>query len=487
MNSLRQALAYSFVEKYALIVLSLVSYVLLARLLTPEAIGIFSVAAALTGIVQVIREFGVGNFLIQQRELTEAHRRTALGISLLAGSALFLLFFASASAIGYFYGDARIVLLVRINALNFLILPFCSIALSLLRREMKFSRLMTVNLVAGCVGFAVTMSLALSGFGPQSLAWGTVAVNGLTAIGAWSAMSASMRPDRPALGEWRHLVKFGAQSTFAAAVTSAAMDINDLVVGKVMGFAPVAMINRAMGLMNLFHRDLMGAARNVAYPAFANAHRAQAEMESRFIASLAAVTAFGWPFYGFLALFPLETLRLMAGPQWDAAAPLVKLYAAAGMLSSTFILIPTLILAVGRVDLASRADVVVHVIRIALIVGAALIFKSLIAVALAFLLSFAIATPLFFAYKGRCVPNDLRALARQLLPSLWVTLAALALPGLFSLWYGLGRSVPIPMAGFALSCLTTMLAWVLALRVFDHPLAREALFRRLTTRLPFFA
>jgi O-antigen/teichoic acid export membrane protein len=231
----------------------------------------------------------------------------------------------------------------------------------------------------------------------------------------------------------------------------------------------------------------MGAARNVAYPAFANAHRAQAEMESRFIASVAAVTAFGWPFYGFLMLFPLETLRLMAGPQWDAAAPLVKMFAAAGMLSSTFILVPTLILAVGRVDLASRADVVVHLIRMALIVCAALVFKSLVAVALAFLLSFAIATPLFFAYKGRCVPNDLRALVRQLRPSLWVSLAALALPGLYSVGCGLDRTVPVPMPGYALACLATMAAWVVAVRVCAHPLAQEALFKRLTARLPFFA
>jgi lipopolysaccharide exporter len=487
MNSIRQALVFSFVEKYALIILSLVTYVLIARLLTPEEIGIYSVTAALVGIAQVIREFGVGNFLIQEKSLTKAHVDTALGFSMLAGGLMFVAFFASAPLIGAFYNDGRIAFILRVVSLNFLILPFCSIALSLLRREMKFDRLLIVNLVSGVVGFVVTLGLALTGQGPQSMAWGAVACNVVTAAGAWLALKGALRPARASLSEWRQLLSFGGQSTFAGAITSAAMDINDLVMGKVLGFAPVAMLNRAMGLMNLFHRDLMGAARNVAYPAFAAAHRQGIDLEARFVFSVAVVTAFGWPFYGFLALFPLETLRLMAGPQWDAAAPLVRVFAAAGMFSSMFILIPTLVMAVGRVDLASRADVVVHLARVLLIVVVAVVFKSLMAVALAFLVSFMLALPVFFAYKNRCVPNDWHALSRGLWRSLQVTLLTLALPALLSVLAGVDRSRPMHMGSFLLACLAGLLAWVVAVRVSRHPLSQDAIYKRFTARVPFLA
>ena len=81
MASVYRSLSFSFIERIVLIGVMLVSYVLIARLLTPEEIGIYSVATALIAIGQVVRDFGIGNFLIQEKELTKAHVRTAFGIS----------------------------------------------------------------------------------------------------------------------------------------------------------------------------------------------------------------------------------------------------------------------------------------------------------------------------------------------------------------------------------------------------------------------
>ncbi|MFN4063137.1 MAG: oligosaccharide flippase family protein, partial [Parazoarcus communis] len=83
-------------ERYLLIALGLASNILLARLLTPEEIGLYSVSIALIGIAQVLREFGIGNFLIQVKTLTDDHVRTAFGFSLVIGVTLFLAIFLAA-------------------------------------------------------------------------------------------------------------------------------------------------------------------------------------------------------------------------------------------------------------------------------------------------------------------------------------------------------------------------------------------------------
>jgi len=152
MTSVRRGLALSFAERYALIALALASNILLARLLTPEQIGIYSVSLAVIGIAQVLRDFGVGNFLIQEKNLSEAHIRTAFGISLVIGVVLFLGAFAAAPWAGRFYGEAQMVATLRISALNFVVLPFCSISLALLRRDMQFQRLLIVTLASAAAG-----------------------------------------------------------------------------------------------------------------------------------------------------------------------------------------------------------------------------------------------------------------------------------------------------------------------------------------------
>lgn len=483
MTSIRHALAFSLIERYAVIALGLVSYVLIARLLTPEEIGIFSVTAALVGVAQVIREFGIGSYLIQAEKLHQHELDTALGLALAAGAAMFGIGVLAAPWAAAFYRDPRIASILIIISLNFLILPFCSIGQSLLRREMRFKPLMFSNIWAGLAGFVVTMGLALASCGPGSLAWGAVATNLVTAAGSWLALSGSTRPRRLAFGAWRPIVFYGRQSTVAAIFTTGASDINDLAVGRILGLAPVAMLSRAMGLMNLLQRDILGAFRNVAYPAFSRRHREGKPLEADFLKSTAAVTALSWPYYGFIALYPLESLRLLAGPQWDAAVPLVLAFAAAGACISICTLVPTLILAVGRVDLNSQADIAVSCLRVTFVLGSVLLFKSLLAVALAYLIGFAIAPFIFFFFKQKCVPTDWPALRTMAGRSLLVSGVTLSIPAIASLSAGWGRTQPMNTLLFAAVGLATLTTWLMALRWCNHPLADDPIYKRITARI----
>jgi O-antigen/teichoic acid export membrane protein len=486
MTSVRHALVLSFAERYALIVIALLGSILIARLLTPEEIGIYSVSLAIIGIAQALRDFGIGNFLIQEKSLSEAHIRTAFGFSLLIGGSLFIIVYCAAPLVANFYTDGRLTQTLRISAMNFLVLPFCTISLALLRREMAFKQIVTVTLMAAIVGFIVTIGLAYFGFGPNSMAIGAVVGNIATGIGAWIART-ERRILLPSLSEWRALLNFGGQSILASVVTTIAMDINDLVLGKILGFAPVAMISRAQGLMNLFHRDIMTAIRGVAFPAFAKAHREGESLEGRHIASVTMVTVIAWPFYGFTALYALELMRLLFGPQWDEAAALVPLFCLAGAFIATSNLVMCAIMAVGRIDLVTKAELLFQPLRVALIVAAAMIFQSLFACATAFLIAFMLYTPVAYMFKARCIPNDYRSLLSNLWLSAKVSLAALALPATLAIHAGLDRSAPASLALVMSSAVCCGVGWLAALVVFKHPVAADPLFRRMTRGLHCFA
>jgi len=485
MNSLRRAIVFSFLEKYALLGITLISFFIIARLLTPQEIGIYSVSAALIGMAQVIREFGVGNYLIQKKDLTEQHIGTALGFSFVLGFSMFLVYQLGAPLTGRFYADHRLTNVVRIISINFLLLPFCSISISLLRRDMRFGQMMVVNTIATIVGTGTTLILAWGKWGPQSLAWGAVACNITTGVGAWLARD-NRKLIIPSLRKWREIVSFGGLSTVAAVVTSVAMDINDLVVGKVMGLAPVAMLNRAQGLMNLMHRDLMGAVLNVAFPVFSGLHRKDENIEPSFIAAVTSVTAFAWPFYGFIALYPLEILRIMFGSQWDASSSLVPPFAAAGALSALYTLIPSVMLAAGRVDLVTKSELLFQPLRAGIIVLFAITFKSLLACAIAFLISFALALPIFYIFKNKCVPNDFRGLFKGLRQSLMLSVLTLAAAGIYSFSAGISRAHPISLVEFGLVCGFTAICWLSFAIWLKHPISADPLFRRIFSRVLFF-
>jgi len=479
MSSVRSALLFSFAERYALIIINLASNLLIARLLTPDQIGVYSVTLAVMSIAQVLRDFGVASYLIQEKELSDDHIRTALGVTLLIGVGLGLVVFAVAPWVADFYRESRMRDLLWLAALNFLLLPFSTISLALLRRRMAFKALAVVNLVATLAGAVTSVSLSWAGFGPIGLVVGTLVVSATTGFAAWWAQG-ERRLLRPSLSQWRSLFSFGAQSSVVGVVTSVSMDINDLAVGKLMGFTPVALLSRAQGLMNLFHRDLMGAVRNVAYPAYARAVRENHAMEPLYVASVTSVCVVAWPFYGFVSLYALETLRLLFGPQWDAAAPLVPVFCLAGALAATFSLIGNLMMAMGRMDLLTRMEVVFQPVRAGLIVAAAAYWREPMACAVALVVAMLLQLPLVYVVKGRFLPNDWQALTRQLTRSGVVTLLALALPALLMWLHPREPGQPLPAAWFALAILGCCVSWLLALSWCRHPLAADPAFARLT-------
>ncbi|MGM9479726.1 lipopolysaccharide biosynthesis protein [Roseateles sp. NT4] len=477
MVSVRRALALSLIERYLMLVLALASNMALARLLTPEQIGIYSVSMAVLGLAQALRDFGIGSYLVQVRELDEEKAGTAFSLTMGLGATLFVATLVAAPFVGDYYGDPRVVTTLRICSLNFLLLPLTTVALALLRRALQFKRLLYVMIAASLTGAVASVGLAVLGLGVSALAWGAVAGNAATVVGLWLVRPQYGFP-RPRLGGWRPMLGFGGQVSVTSLVNSLAMDMNDLVVAKVLGFQPVAVLSRAQGLMNMFNRDLMGAIRNVALPAFASAHRDGVALPVPYARSVALVTVFGWPFHTLVALYSLEVLHLLYGSQWHQAAALVPLFSLAGAVAATNALTPNLLTAIGRIDLVTRVELLLQPMRMVLIAGAAIIFKSIEACAIAFMASSVIAAPIFAAVRRHAVGDDHGIMRKALMKSA-VVAAAAALPPLCQITYvGWGHTEPLPvLAWLPVAGLGAIFAAV-AVQWTHHPLADESHFQR---------
>jgi lipopolysaccharide exporter len=482
MTTVRRALALTLLERYLTTLLALASNVLLARLLTPEQIGIYSVSLAAIGIAHVLREFGIGNYLIQVKELSEGHIGTAFGLSLILGIGLFSILMLGAPYVAAFYGEASMSLTLRIVALNFLILPFATVAGALLRRDMHFKKLVPVALTAAAVSFIVTIALAWAGLGADSMAIGSVVQNALIGLGNWW-VTPSRRIYRPCLREWRSVANFGGQTTFTNVITTASTDASDLVAGKVLGFESVAIMSRAQGLMNLFLRDAMNAVRAVAMPAFAQAARENQPVAARYLTAVSMISLVAWIFYGLVSIYALEALRLLFGPQWDVAAGLVPIYCAAGALACLTTLVPILLTAVGRIDLYTKAELAVQPFKLGALVAATLVFKDFEAVAWAFLTVTIASTPVFLWIADLGVGKLWRGLPNALWRSLAVALMSVLPAALHAGWAGFGRSEPLPLIEVMAAVVAGLLLAAITAELLSHPITLEQGYRQMRRRL----
>ena len=86
--STRKSLFFSFLDRYASLAISVVASMVIARLLTPAEIGVFSVTMVLLMFVATFRDMGAGQYLVQEKELTTERIRAVWAVQLGLGLGL---------------------------------------------------------------------------------------------------------------------------------------------------------------------------------------------------------------------------------------------------------------------------------------------------------------------------------------------------------------------------------------------------------------
>ena len=172
-------MAWTFSEQFLQYGLQFAASVIIARLLTPDEIGIFVLAMSASAILTSLRAFGVGSYLIREPDLDLAKIRSAFGVMLAVSWSLGLLLFFSRDFIAGLYGRESIAEAISLLSLNFAISPLGAPAAALLTREMRFKVLHNIGIASSAIGTLVSVVLAYLGLSYMALAWGLLVTTSL--------------------------------------------------------------------------------------------------------------------------------------------------------------------------------------------------------------------------------------------------------------------------------------------------------------------
>lgn len=368
--SARLSFLLSFAEKYTLLVLNTIGAMVLARLLTPAEVGVYAVGAVLVGLVQVLRDFGVGAYVIQAPVLDAQQLRAALGVSIIVAWTLALLVAALSFPASQFYREPGVKTVLQMLSINLLLIPFSAIALPYLRRQMRFSAIFAINVSQCVVQLLCSIVLAMRGWGYLSLAWGAVAGALATLLGTAICRPAAL-PWLPSWRGMRQIFAFGWYSTAGTLVDEAGVAAPDLIVGRMTGLAALGVYGKAMGVINVFNQLVTAAISPVIFPLLAKQARQGEDLRQVYLTTASYMTALAWPFFGFVALMAPALVRVLYGDQWDAAVPVIRVICLGSALYSLFSMARYVFVAMGEVKAQARLDAMAVPVRVVAVLVAA--------------------------------------------------------------------------------------------------------------------
>lgn len=332
MASLKKSLFYSAGERYLNFGIQFVSSIIIARLLTPLEIGIFSVGSIILSFSHIFRDIGISNYIIQEASLTEEKLQTAQTLLFIASWSLAAILWLASSHVASFYAEPGVGEVIQVLSINFLILPFGALASALLRRDMRFDSLFKINTSAAIVHALTAIGLSSMAFGFISLAWagvaGTITTVALTAY--YSKFRVALLPT---LSEFRHVMTTAGRFSGASLLNECGQAGPELIVGKMMSLESTAFLGRAQGIVGLFSRTIVEGVLPVLVSHFAQTQREQKEVGTLLLATLGSVSAVVLPIFACLYIVMDSAITLLYGTQWKSSVEPARILCigAAGM------------------------------------------------------------------------------------------------------------------------------------------------------------
>lgn len=347
-------------------ILNFASVIFVSRFLTPEEIGIYSVSVAFVSFAYVIRDFGVDQYLVQAKHLDERVIRSIYAVSMLFSWSTGLLLIAASYPIASLYESEEMKLVILIVSFKFFLIPFSSPIVSMLRRELEFTKIAIINVLTTLVQTGSTVYFAYAGESYLSMAWAAVLAQIFQVV-----LVANVYKGKafyfPSFKGAKDVFNFGFISMLTSFLGTLSNSAPDIILGRTLGFSSVAIFSRSVGLKKMIVERLLSLVRSVHFPTFAKEVRNGRDGGEMLLQATAYVLSLLIPVLTVLSITSEPLILFLFGEQWQAATYLATLICLFSILEAPYALLGFSLIAIGRVTERLKMVTVAIVLRISVL------------------------------------------------------------------------------------------------------------------------
>ena len=362
-NKFRYALVHSFIGKYTILAFQFILSLIIARLLAPDEFGLYAVALVFANLAELLRNFGVTNYIVKEKELTIEKLESSLTILILTVLFTSLLQFSIAEVIGKYYESEQLTLILKILSFNLVIKCFGAITYAQLVRDMRIKELNTLDIPCQIIGGLSSLYLAYDGYGVFALVYGFIISNLLNVIGL-QFFKYKLHPKKLGFSHLKEIMSFSSFVIGANLIGHLGNSSQDWILGKSLGMESVGIYNRGLSTVGLYDRLVTGPLNLLIAPVFSEKSRKEEEVVQSFIKLSSIQVSISWPFLLVIAYFSEPIVLTLYGEQWKDVAHILVWICIAKMLMVTTQSANNFLLGLGNSKTLFHANILIQTVQI---------------------------------------------------------------------------------------------------------------------------
>src|ERR1700730_7714557 len=329
--------------------IQLLTFLVLARLLSPEDYGLVAMVTAITVFAPLVVSLGTPDAVVRRARITGKEISALFWISVAVGCSVTALMAACGPLIARFYGEPRLIRITETTGVPLVVCGLSCQHTTLLRRAMKFKELAAVEVGANLLSAGGAITMALLGLGYWALVLRPVVLASFIAVGAW--LRCRWVPGRPAMS-------VGTKEMLRQGLHCAGFFVNDYIAGSsdriMIGYRsgpfPLGYYQNAVFIYENLCQLLILSAHNVAVASLGKTQNNLNELRRLWRKALATLGFYAMPAFGILAVTGQDLVPVLFGSKWSHAGVLISILALRGIPHTVERTTGWLHVAAGRTD-----------------------------------------------------------------------------------------------------------------------------------------
>ena len=359
-------LFWQYFQRIANQLVNFVVSIILARLLLPEDFGLVALIGFFITVSNIFIDSGFGNALIQRKTIDELDTSSVFYTNLLIGLFFYMLLFIISPIMARYYDLPSLCNLLRVQALQIILMAFYCVQNAMLVRSMKFKINFYVNFVAVVISAIVGITLAYNDYGVWSLVFSQLSMQFVCCLGLW--LLVRWRPKLIfSFDRLKKLFGYSSRILGGSLLHVVYNNVYNLVIGKQYSSTQLGFYNRGQLIPTIIIDNAANTINGVMFPALSSIQ----DDKERFLSvvrKMVSIVAF-IVFLIVSLLLPLSSniISLLLTDKWLPCVPFMQIVCLTVCFTPFILINSTILTSMGESDKYIKSTVVSKILSVILI------------------------------------------------------------------------------------------------------------------------
>lgn len=363
---------WMLLQKLTMRPLQLVYAMFLARLVTPNEMGILGLTTIFFAIAGQLASCGFGSALIRKQDRTEDDINTMFWFNASMSLLMAIILFCSAPFFVDFFNQPDLLWLTRASALMMFINSLGNVHWTLYTARRDFKTPAIIQTVVSLISMPLCIGLAYAGWGVWSVMTQSIVGGIICIVTVWI-----LSPWKPcfifSVKSFKEMFGYGSKLALSGLINTAYNNIRNLIIGKFYTPADLAYYSRGQHLAEVIPSTICDMLSTVTFPILATLQNNSEKLRFIYRKYIRLFTLSITWICLFLAAYAKPFVATLYGSQWDSAVQYVQLIAFSFAILHIHVINLNLLQVLGRTDLFLRLEIIKKILGVSVLLYCATI------------------------------------------------------------------------------------------------------------------